>query len=48
MVHAAVVFMHAVGVNTLRAWNAELTRDAVHVYHEVGPRLGTHMDLEVA
>ena len=36
MGHAAVVFMHAVGVNTLRAWSEELTRDAVHIYHEVG------------
>lgn len=32
---AVVVFMHAVGVKALAAWNTEITRDSLHIYHEV-------------
>lgn len=33
---AVVVFMHAVGIKALRAWSAELTKDTLQIYHEVG------------
>lgn len=32
---ATIVFMHAVGVKSLLAWNEQLAKDALHIYHEV-------------
>lgn len=33
--HAVVVFMHTVGVKALAAWNTEVTKDSLQIYHEV-------------
>ena len=32
---AVVMFMHAVVVKALAAWNTEIIRDSLHIYHEV-------------